>query len=151
MIASTIGSFRRLRRSVISSRDKRHIIAAISPERFRRYERALARDSSFALAAMHLALAADQLNDAEQHDRALAIAWAHRLDLNERDLTHLVAFAGPRYPAPSLESEQIAAWERAVIASPDRADVWYELGERLFRRRRRRRYSECSCRARVAF
>jgi DNA-binding SARP family transcriptional activator len=97
------------------------------------YERALARDSTFALAAMHLALAADQINDAEQHDRALAIAWAHRHDLNERDLTHLVAFAGPRYPAPSHESEQIAAWERAVTASPDRPDVWYELGERLFR------------------
>ncbi|MGH2901028.1 MAG: BTAD domain-containing putative transcriptional regulator, partial [Solirubrobacteraceae bacterium] len=46
------------------------------------YEHALARDSSFALAAMHLALAADRLNAAEQHDRALAIAWTNRNDLN---------------------------------------------------------------------
>lgn len=97
------------------------------------YERALAHDSSFALAAMHLALAADWLNDAEQHDRALAIAWSNRDDLSERDLAHLVAFAGPRFPAPSLETEQFAAWERAVAAAPDRAEVWYELGERLFR------------------
>jgi len=97
------------------------------------YERALARDSSFALAAMHLALAADGVNDAEQHDRALALAWANRSDLSARDAAHLVAFAGPRYPAPSLESEQVAAWERALITAPDRADVWYELGERLFR------------------
>ena len=97
------------------------------------YERAVARDSSFALAAMHLALAADRLNNAEQHDRALALAWANRNELNERDRAHLVAFAGPRYPAPSLEAEQMAAWERAVAAAPDRADVWYELGERLAR------------------
>lgn len=97
------------------------------------YERALSRDSTFALAALHLALAADWLNDAEQHDRALAIAWANRKDLSERDAAHLIAFAGPRYPAPSLESEQVAAWERAVAVAPDRADVWYELGERLFR------------------
>ena len=97
------------------------------------YERALARDSGFALAALHLALAADGINDAEQHDRALALAWANRGDLNERDAAHLIAFAGPRYPEPSLESEQVAAWERALVTAPDRADVWYELGERLFR------------------
>lgn len=97
------------------------------------YERALARDSGFALAAMHLALAADGINDAEQHDRALALAWTNRADLSERDLAHLIAFAGPRYPAPSTEAEQVAAWERAVVTAPDRADVWYELGERLFR------------------
>lgn len=97
------------------------------------YERALMRDSGFALAALQLALAADGINDAEQHDRALALAWANRRDLNERDAAHLVAFAGPRYPEPSLESEQVAAWERALVTAPDRADVWYELGERLFR------------------
>jgi DNA-binding SARP family transcriptional activator len=97
------------------------------------YERALAKDSTFALAALQLALAADHLNSAEQHDRALAIAWAYRRDLNERDLAHLIAFAGPRYPAASLESEQVDAWERAVNVAPDRAEVWFELGERLFR------------------
>ena len=97
------------------------------------YERALARDSTFALAAFQLALAADHLNSAEQHDRALAIAWANRKDLNERDLAHLIAFAGPRYPAASLESEQVDAWERAVNVAPDRAELWFELGERLFR------------------
>ena len=95
------------------------------------YERALQLDSTFALAALHLALAADQINDAEQHDRALALAWAYRGDLSTRDRVHLVAFAGPRYPAPSNEAEQLEAWERAVTRAPDRADVWYELGERL--------------------
>ena len=96
------------------------------------YERALGLDSTFALAALHLALASDQINDAEQHDRALALAWAYRGDLSTRDRLHLIAFAGPRYPMPSTESEQLEAWERAVSRAPDRADVWYELGERLF-------------------
>lgn len=97
------------------------------------YEHALAHDSSFALAALQLALAADRLNDAEQHDRALAIAWAHHRELDDRDEAHLVAFAGPRYPAPSTEGEQLAAWENALTLAPDRADVWFELGERFFR------------------
>lgn len=96
------------------------------------YEYALHRDSSFALAALQLALAADRLNDAEQHDRALALAWAAREELTERDRAHLIAFAGPRYPAPSSEAEQLAAWQRAVALAPDRADVWNELGERFF-------------------
>lgn len=103
--------------------------AAAVPE----YERALAADSTFALAAMHLATASDRLNDAEQHDRALTLAWRYRRDLSERDRAYLVAFAGPRYPAPSPASEQIAAWEHAVTLAPDRADVWYELGEHYFR------------------
>ena len=97
------------------------------------YERALAADSTFVLAAMHLATASDRLNDAEQHDRALALAWRYRHDLSDRDRAHLVAFAGPRYPAPSPESEQVAAWQHAVTLAPDRADVWYELGEHYFR------------------
>jgi len=97
------------------------------------YERALAADSTFALAALQLAMTADQVNDNEQHDRALAIAWANRGDLSARDDAHLIAFAGPRYPSPSTESEQLAAWERAVVLASDRADVWVELGERFFR------------------
>lgn len=97
-----------------------------------RYEQALAADSTFALAALQLALAADRLNDAQQHSRALALAWSARGDLTERDRQYLLAFAGPRYPAPSSEAEQLAAWERAVALSPDRAEAWYELGERYF-------------------
>ena len=96
------------------------------------YERALAADSSFALAALRLALAADRVNDAEQHDRALAIAWGSRGELTDRDAAHLTAFAGPRYPAPSPATEQLAAWQHAASLVPDRAEVWYELGERYF-------------------
>jgi serine/threonine-protein kinase len=98
----------------------------------RHYERALDADSTFALAAFRLSMAADRLNVAEQHDRALAVAWRYRESLNVRDQAHLVAFAGPRYPAPSSEAEQLAAWERAAGLAPDRAEVWQELGERFF-------------------
>ncbi len=97
------------------------------------YERALAADSTFALAALRLALAADRINDAEQHDRALALAWGARTELSDRDAAHLTAFAGPRYPAPSPATEQLAAWQHAASLMPDRAEVWYELGERYRR------------------
>lgn len=96
------------------------------------YERALRNDSTFALAALRLAVSADRINDAEQHDRALALAWSERAELSEPDAAHLLAFAGPRYPAPSSELEQLAAWQQAVAHAPDRAEVWYELGERYF-------------------
>lgn len=96
------------------------------------FERALRSDSTFALAALRLAVSADRINDAEQHDRALALAWSERGELSEPDAAHLLAFAGPRYPAPSSELEQLAAWQRAVAHAPDRAEVWYELGERYF-------------------
>jgi len=96
------------------------------------YELALSADSTFALAALRLALAADRLNAAEQHDRALRVAWTYRESLSARDRAHLLAFAGPRYPAPSSEAEYLAAWERAAMLAPDRADVWQELGERFF-------------------
>jgi len=96
------------------------------------YERALAVDSTFALAALRVAMTADRLNVAEQHDRALALAWLHRESLNIRDRAQLVAFAGPRFPAPSLDAEHLAAWERAAMLAPDRAEVWQDLGERFF-------------------
>lgn len=98
----------------------------------RAFERAVEIDSTFTVAAFHLALVADRLNNAEQHDRGLALAWAGREELTARDEAHLVAFAGPRYPDPSPAVEQLAAWERAVSLAPDRADVWLELGERFF-------------------
>ncbi len=101
-------------------------------EAVQQFERALDADSSFALAALRLALAADKLNGAEQHERALDLAWTYRDRLNAADRAHLEAFAGPRYPSPSSESEQLQAWNRAAMLAPDRSEVWQELGERFF-------------------
>ncbi|MCU0626882.1 MAG: hypothetical protein MUF21_10435, partial [Gemmatimonadaceae bacterium] len=110
--------------------------AAYRADRFREamtlYDASLDRDSTFAPAALGLALAADRLNSAEQHDRALAIAWTSRERLGARDRALLLALAGPRYPAPSPVAEQVAAWERAIELAPDRAEAWTALGERFF-------------------
>lgn len=109
--------------------------AAYRADRFqeaaRLYDRALDLDSTFAPAALGLSLAADRLNSAEQQDRGLALAWASRDRLNERDRAYLVALAGPRYPAASPAREHLAAWERVVELAPGRAAAWTELGERF--------------------
>jgi DNA-binding SARP family transcriptional activator len=95
------------------------------------YDEALAKDSTFGPAALGLSAAADRLNSAEQHDRGLALAWAARDRLGTRDRAYLLALAGPRYPEPSPAAEHLAAWERAVALTPDRAAAWVELGERF--------------------
>ena len=46
---------------------------------------------------------------------ALALAWLHRESLNIRDRAQLVAFAGPRYPAPSLDAEHLTALPRISL------------------------------------
>jgi DNA-binding SARP family transcriptional activator len=98
----------------------------------RSYSRALQGDSTFALAALHLAIVCERLGDHDGMRRAVARAWPYRSALAERDLAQLVAFGGPRYPAPSPDSELIEAWRRVVRITPNRADGWLELGARLF-------------------
>lgn len=98
----------------------------------RRYEAALKRDPTFALAALHLAMAADRRNDDEQRRRGVALAWTSRDALSERDLALLVALGGPKFPMPSFAAEQLAAWRRLVDLAPNDAESWYTLGVRLF-------------------
>jgi DNA-binding SARP family transcriptional activator/TolB-like protein len=98
----------------------------------RSYGQAVTQDPKFALAALGLAIAADRANAAEQHDRGLAIAWERQNDLSPSDRAYLIAFAGPRYPEPSPAAEMLAAWERAVRVTPDRADGWNQLGESFY-------------------
>jgi DNA-binding SARP family transcriptional activator/TolB-like protein len=98
----------------------------------RRYEVALEHDRGFALAALHLAIAADRRNDDGQARRGVARAWTSRDALSERDLALLVALGGPRFPMPSSASEQLAAWRRLVDLAPNDAESWYTLGAKLF-------------------
>jgi DNA-binding SARP family transcriptional activator len=97
----------------------------------RHYEEALRLDSTFALAALQLARTADRLHLVDPRTRAVAIAWRERDALDARARALLVALAGPRYPAPSEMEEQVAAWERPIDLTPDRAESWYESGARL--------------------
>jgi DNA-binding SARP family transcriptional activator len=98
----------------------------------RAYAHALQGDSTFALAALHLAIVSERLGDHDGVRRAVGRAWPNRAALAERDLAQLVAFGGPRYPAPSPDSELIQAWRRVVRITPNGADGWLELGARLF-------------------
>jgi DNA-binding SARP family transcriptional activator/TolB-like protein len=98
----------------------------------RQYEVALKHDPGFALAALHLAIAADRRNDDGQARRGVARAWTSRDALSERDLALLVALGGPKFPMPSSASEQLAAWRRLVDLAPNDAESWYTLGAKLF-------------------
>ena len=98
----------------------------------RSYARALQGDSTFALAALHLAIVSERLGDHEGLRRAVARSWPYRAALAERDLAQLVAFGGPRYPALSTDSELVEAWRRVVRVTPNRGEGWLELGARLF-------------------
>ncbi|WP_284349748.1 BTAD domain-containing putative transcriptional regulator [Roseisolibacter agri] len=126
--SQTTGSLRALRAFLdgqAAFRRGSHAVAV------RRFEEALQVDSTFALAALQLARASDRLHLSAPRARAIALAWRERSTLDERARALLVALAGPRYPAPSSAEEQVAAWERLIDLTPDRAEPWFELAARL--------------------
>ena len=96
------------------------------------FMQAVERDSGFAMAGLGLALAADRIESGADLARGVELAWQSRGELTERDRALLDAMAGPRYPDASSLAEHLAAWEHAAAVAPDRAEVWHELGERLF-------------------
>jgi tetratricopeptide (TPR) repeat protein len=93
-------------------------------------------DSTFALAAMGFFSASlwtdGRLPAGTDPGRAVALAWANRARLSARDRALLLAQIGPRYPAPTPESEFLAARQRGVAADPDSPEMWYELGDEYF-------------------
>ncbi|HEX2220594.1 MAG TPA: BTAD domain-containing putative transcriptional regulator [Gemmatimonadales bacterium] len=95
------------------------------------FERALEIDSTFALAALRLAMTGYWIRGAAWTDR-LDLAWRLRERLAPRDRVLLDAIAGPRYPATAWWSEDLGAAERAVEVAPDRPEAWFLLGDVLF-------------------
>lgn len=95
------------------------------------YATAVRHDSTFASAALGMAIAADWLEEWPLRARALALALGHRGALSPRERAVLDGVAGARYPEPALAVEQLAAWERAAVLSPEREELWTELGRRL--------------------
>ncbi|MDF1503502.1 BTAD domain-containing putative transcriptional regulator, partial [Roseisolibacter sp. H3M3-2] len=130
LAAQTSGSLRALRAYLDGQAAFRRGSLVVAE---RRYDEALQLDSGFALAGLQLARTAERLHLQAVRARALAAAWRERDVLDERARALLVAMAGPRYPEPSPVEEAVAAWERLIDLSPDRAEPWYELGARLAR------------------
>ena len=93
---------------------------------------ALSRDSTFALAALRLAVAADHLGDAVRLRRGIGLAWAFRGELVQRDQALLRGYAGTRFPAPSVAREQLDDWHRLADLAPTAAESWFAFGSRLF-------------------
>jgi tetratricopeptide (TPR) repeat protein len=97
----------------------------------RGYADALRLDSTFALAALHEALAAERDARESLLRHGVALAWRARDALGERDRALLVALSGPRYPALPTGDELTAAWQHMVDLAPQRAESWYELALRV--------------------
>ena len=96
------------------------------------YDRALATDSTFALAALGLAQASGWYGDPATRFRGMSSAWRHRDRLSARDRALLDATAGPNFPAASSFAELHAARQRYLALAPDRPEAWFELGDGLF-------------------
>jgi tRNA A-37 threonylcarbamoyl transferase component Bud32 len=95
-------------------------------------QQALSHDSTFALAAIHLAVTSgmgDLTAPPATRERALRLAWAARDRLGTPDRLFLEAIAGPRYPEPTPRHELLRARIRAVNAAPDRPEVLALMGD----------------------
>lgn len=92
---------------------------------------ALTHDSTFAAAAIGLALASDWLDDVRARTVALDLARSRTGLLSNESQQQLSALLGSRYPAPLMGAEFAAGWERVAAGSTARAEPLLELGRRL--------------------
>jgi eukaryotic-like serine/threonine-protein kinase len=92
------------------------------------FERAVEADSTFALAAIWAADSGNNIPGAA-FQPYLELAWRHQERLSERDRVYLRARLGPGHPGPDTREERRRAYEAAARITPDRANVWYWLGE----------------------
>jgi len=95
------------------------------------YREVLRSDSSFAPAAFGLATAVMHVgSDSLLHHVIVGLRGLRRR-LAPPELIYLAAFDSLDVPS-SDRLKSLMAWNSAVDAAPDRAELWYELGERLF-------------------
>jgi tetratricopeptide (TPR) repeat protein len=93
------------------------------------FGRAVDLDSTFALAGLGLSLADGWAGMGHARERGRAVAWRWRERLSQRDRALLDGHVGPAYPRPSTVRQRLAATEAALRLSPDRVELWYELGD----------------------
>jgi serine/threonine-protein kinase len=94
-----------------------------------RFREAMDLDSTFALAAFELVHVA-QWGGAPDLERAIRLVQAGRERLSPGDRVLLDAFPGVG-PYPT-GPEYLQRWEAAANAYPDRAEVWYWLGDAYY-------------------
>ena len=95
-------------------------------EALHRFQDALALDSTFALAALDMMLAARWISaGAADVSTGARLAQAHRERLAPADRALLDALARSPTTAPEL----FAAWSEVVNRYPGRAEAWYALGD----------------------
>jgi tetratricopeptide (TPR) repeat protein len=141
-----------------------------------RFTRALDIDSTFALAALDLAVATGKLLRArlcaddtcrvfsivpglvllservdDQFDRAVRLAWDSRSRLGRRDRPLLDAYRGANFPRESSARETMTNLRRAVGAAPDRPEAHYLLGVFLLYQGPALGYSDSPEQAEAAF
>ncbi len=95
----------------------------------RAFGAALANDSTFDVAAVHLALAADWLDDAAAREQALDHVAGRTAELPPTERALAIALRHPRYPAPPTAEDFFGRWEDAARTG-DRAVWWVEVGRR---------------------
>lgn len=100
------------------------------------FRRAVELDTTFATAALAWGDASNNVQGGtgDSYERA----WRHRDRLSEPDRVYLTARLGPNYPDASTTAERVEAYEDAARLAPDRAAIWYFLGETTFHRPRSR-------------
>ena len=97
------------------------------------YGRAIALDTTFALAAFGQAAALGWVDQGETFRRARRLAWDHRDRLSRRDRALLAAVVGPHGPdGTATIHEWLAAVEEAIRLAPDNASAREALGDDYF-------------------
>ena len=96
-----------------------------------RFKTALDQDSTFALAAMALAMAREWSGYGPDFDRGEKLARQYRDRLPGRDREYVNAWLGDP-GVPKGPTERVRQWEALSAASPDRVEVWYGLGDAFY-------------------
>ena len=112
---------------------------------------AVQADSTFAQAALWMAITATNTRNRMLHVDGLSLAWRHRDRLGPRDLALAEARGAtfPSFGAPSAEVIRLA--ERAVDVAPDEPEAWRWLGAALFREGAAAEVPHADARAAAAF
>jgi serine/threonine protein kinase/tetratricopeptide (TPR) repeat protein len=108
-----------------------HFRAARYDAAYDRFTRAVALDSTFALAAVR-AWQAGWFSQRPRGQDLLRLAWQGRDPLDEPDIAFIEAALGPNYPALYSDAERLAARRRLVDLAPDRVEFRYMYADRLY-------------------